>query len=333
MLPILNAAFAIHPKVTLAELKFLTVGDGEQGPSEGPAPDVEVTAKSSPYYKISSIAFSTANNVLVAGTEQPGAPFIVADDRASNWSAVPALGFPFTGYVERLHWIDEWQVFLGQCAFGSSYAVLSGSPDGMLWSAQLHGSVLKGRFSGFAFSPSLGRAVVASVGTGQNIRVYDGGGWYIGTTGDDGGYSIIWSAALNRFLGFKPGSQIIKQSMDGLTWSDYSFLIPVPCGSAAGVFAAYLIPLDTPGQERILLFTEGGTAPAFHSDNGGLNWTAVSGLENTGSVTRYVAVDGNAVYVAYNAELNKGMISLDRGSTWERSDHLSGNASGVIALQ
>jgi hypothetical protein len=293
---------------------------------------MERTNKGAPFYKVSAIAQNLTTMQLVAATQQSLAPFIRADNRGNNWQVANSLVNLYSGFVERLHWVDTWQSFIAQSAIGASHSVLTSS-DGLTWTPALGGSQYKKKHSGFAFSPSLALAVVALESGTSNLLVYNGSTWYPITLPGNTGYSVFWSQKQNRFFAYLPGSQLVKVSADGLTWTDYTYLLPVPCGSAAGAFAAYCIPLgDVGNNERFLLFTSGGTAPAWYSDNYGQTWTAASDMENTGSVTRYVAVDGNAVYVAFNAELNKGMVSLDHGATWERSDHLSGNASGVIAL-
>lgn len=322
--------YTFTPHYTTADLKFVTVGDGnaQNGPGEMPSYG-ERTATGFPFYKVSAIAQQSVSKELVCATRQPGAAFIVGDDRAQDWQVANSPVPPYSGYCERLHWIEQFGCFLGQSAINSSHAVVIGSANGRSWTPMLPGSTYRKTHSGFAFSPAMARAVVALVSSGQNILVYDGGNWYpVSLPGS--GFSVIWHEPIGAFLAFQAGTQIVKVSPDGITWSDYSFITPVPVGSVAGTFAAYSYQTTT--GYRILLFTSGGTSPAWYSDDGGLNWTACSGMDNTGSVTRYVAVDGNAVYVAFNAELNKGMVSLDFGATWERFDHFSGNASGAITI-
>lgn len=316
-----------RPVVTTADLRFMVVGDGKPGSAQPPAPDMERVGKGTPYYMISALAQNTDTLKLVGATRTAGAAFIVGDNRADGWQYSNASGY--TGFVERLHWVEEWQIFIGQSAIGATHSVVIGQANGLTWMPQLPDAAYQKTHSGFAFSPTLVRAVVALEGN-SNLLVFDSANWYPVNVAGLNAASIIWSTANNAFLAFSQDSQIVKISTDGLTWTDFAFAIPVPCGTVAGSFAAYSIA--TPGGERILIFTEGGTAPAWYSDDNGMHWSACSGMDNTGSVTRYVAVDSNAVYVAFNAELNKGMISMDYGLTWERSDHLSGNASGVITL-
>jgi len=333
-LPILNNPFMIHPRPAVAEgVPFVVLGDGQVADAEPPAYGVSRGTKTAPFQQPLAFARSNAGRVVYA-TEEAQKTFVASDDRATMFRvAEPISGY--SGKCERLHWVEEYGLFIGQSAKGSSHAVLTGSADGSNWQAAVPGDQYQKAHSGFAFSPKLRRAVVMLEGDGENTIVFNGAQWYPGITPDNGGNSVVWSAKLERFFTFDPDTLQIWQSVDGFNWLNYTYNVPASVGYAAGSFAAYTIPLEN-GGERILLFAKptktSEVSSAWFSDDGLATWTAAQGLENTGAVTRYVALNGNAVYVAFTAELNKGMISRDYGSTWERSDHLSGNACGVIAL-
>lgn len=327
---LLNSPYVNHIARNFS-LKFMVVGDGARATDEGSPPEVARSVKSVPFFNATSVAYNPALDVLVVATKDPGKPFMLSNKRGDVWKPPTSVSSVFDGYIERLFFEPLLNIFIAYAApsaKANDYKALTGTPDGKNWAQRVFRPGPSGP-TGYDFSASLGFAL-ANMSGSPNYTYKNNSGTF--TTRAIGGYdhSLVASVRNGNFLAFTPGSQSIQTTIDGLAWGNHPYAIPSPCGTIAGTFAAYAI--QRPEGERLLIFTVGGTAPAWYSDDNGLNWTACQGMENTGSVTRYVAVDGNAVYVAFNAELNKGMISLDYGQTWERSDHLSGNASGVIAL-
>lgn len=328
---LLNSPYVNRPPL-VAGSKMVVVGDGKRGPDAGPNPDMPRSATSVPYSQATSIAYNPANKVLVVATKEAGKPLMVSNDEGRTWRAatVPAT---FKGFIDRLYFEPLINSFVGASGYKdaaeSEILNLRGSADGLTWQVGVFLNPRR-RTTGYAFSPQLSRSLFFNSGGANNI-------WYTNgissqTANLSGtGWSVVWFEKNDQFLAVRPGSQGVKASDNGINWVDYQYALPAAIGDVAGDFAFYCIERP-PAGNRLLLFTVGGTAPAWYSDNNGQTWTACQGIENTGSVTRYVAVDSNAVYVAFNAELNKGMVSFDYGQTWERSDHLSGNASGVTTL-
>jgi hypothetical protein len=328
MLPLLTGIAGVKHATNQGDLKFAVIGDGKPGNANFSAPGVNRAYNNVNIYRFTAFAQNLDTGRLVYATQDASKPFVNSDSRGQEFIAgnVPVA---FSGIVERLHWVGELNMFLAQASVDANFALLEGGADGMNWTPYFSEIGYRKVPSGFAFNPGLNVAICAL--NGPDVLVKNITGWHAVNTGDAGGYSLVYYPPLNRFIGYRPGSQVPKQTTNGDDWTDYMYNLPVPCGTAAGPYSLYLVPMED-DEFRLLLFTIGGVAPAWYSDDHGQNWTACSGMDNTGSVTRYVAVDGNALYVAFNANLNKGMVSRDYGQTWERSDHLSGNASGVIAL-
>lgn len=294
---------------------FLVVGDGSPAAQPSTPNNIALLSRETPFRRITAIAQHPETKRIVIGTEVASARFAYSDDLGVTWMASnPVSGF--TGFCSAIFWISDLGIFLGLTAAGSSHRFLS-STDGITWTrwATVNAGEISQQLS-CAYSPTLG---IAALGYSELIITFNGLNFSFRRIP---GLSVVWDATRLRFFAVQEQTGIIYTSNDGNEWGQMG----VMPGDVAGAYLACVGSGD-----RIIVFCE--DTFARYSDDGGLSWAVASGNpENTGSVTRYVAVDSNTLYVAHKAELNLAALSEDNGATWQTSAHRSGYATGIVTL-
>lgn len=299
------------------DTEFIISGDGQSGEIPDMPTEVQLALKSSPIKRITALAYDKARNRLVAGTGTGSVRFWYSDDLGSSWKpSNPVSGF--IGFADRAFFVEALGEFFMLSAPGSSHRFLH-SIDGITWTTRfpVNAGETVHNF-GYAYSPELGFLVV---GNTDVVLRYDG--TTFGFSADPDRLSMVWDSARNRYVGVQSETGNIYISNDATTWDPFGVM-------PGGVAGTHFVHVTQSG--RIIVFCV--DTFARYSDDGGQTWTVASGdVQTSGSVTRYVAVDSNTLYVAYRAELNLAAVSLDGGTTWEQSAHRSGYATAIVAIK
>ena len=295
---------------------FVVAGDGFPGPQPPLPTGVHLLTKETPYVRISALEQDPTTKRIVVGTERADQRFAYSDDLGVSWTlSDPVLGF--TGFCTAIRWLEGLGFFLGVAAPGSSHRFLT-SPDGISWTRYVPVNAGEIVFhTGIAYSPVSG---VVVVGFNDVVMSYNSINWSHNPFPKN--LSPVWNSDRQNFWAVQDITGNIYESDDGNNWDP----LGVMPGSVAGANLA-ISGFDG----RIIVFCN--DTFARYTDDSGANWSIAAGsAQNTGSVNRYVAVESNRLYVAYQAELNLAAISVDNGGTWQQSAHRSGFATAISAM-